>query len=135
MFQQLESNINAIFPHFNGIGFHVIAFAGNIVTIAQRELETVKRANRIALRIDITHDHFGTGMWAFGLKAIELILVAGDANRAFSDFGLNDIVFSESKLFNGIGNKFPIIFLGCHSRSTGILFCKGSVWRTFRGPG
>lgn len=116
MFQQLEPNKNAIFPHFNGIGFHVIAFSGNIVSIAQRELETVKRANRIALRIDITHHHFGTSMWAFGLKAIELILVAGDAYRSFTDFGLNDIVFSESKLFNGIGNKFPIIFLGCHSR-------------------
>ena len=95
----------------------------------------MERANRIALGIDIAHHHFGTGMWAFGLKAIELIFVAGDANRAFTDFSLNDIVFSESKLFNRTGNKFPIIFLGCHSQMTGILFCKGSVWRTFREPG
>lgn len=116
MFQQLEPNKNAIFSHYNGIGFHVIAFSGNIVSIAQRELEAMKRANRITLGINITHDHFSTGMRAFGLEAIELIFVAGYADRSFTDFGLNDIVFSESKLFNGICNKFPIIFLGCHSR-------------------
>lgn len=116
MFQQLEPNKNAIFPHFNGVGFHVISFSGNIVSIAQRELETVKRANRIALGIDIPHHHLGTGMGAFGLKSIELILVAGDANRAFTDFCLNDIVLSETKMFYGIGNIFPDVFLRCHSR-------------------
>ena len=135
MFQQSEPNVNAIFPYVYGIDFHVIAFSGNVVAVAQCELETVKWTNRVSLCIDIAHDHLGTGMGAFGLKAIELILVAGDADRAFTDLGLNDIVLAKTKLFNGICNKFPIIFLGCHSRKTGILFCKGSVWRTFHAPG
>ena len=57
-----------------------------------------------------------TCMRAFRLKAIELVVETGNANGAFADLGLNDIILAKTKLFNGIGNEFPFIFLGCHSR-------------------